>query len=78
MVNLKFLSQGFNSFVDEMCALITHEDLWAKQSGDNILKDELRSYGCTIVLNFSYFCPSGQILSHSDNVSSSLCASLVG
>jgi hypothetical protein len=28
MVNFKFLSQGFNSPVNKMCALITHKDIW--------------------------------------------------
>jgi hypothetical protein len=71
MMKFKFLSQGFNGFVDEVCALITHEDLHASKSGYNILKYELHSCSCTTVLNFSCFFPSGQILFRNDNVSSS-------
>jgi hypothetical protein len=39
MMKFKFLIQGFNSFVDKVCALITHEDLWASKPGYNILKN---------------------------------------
>jgi hypothetical protein len=51
MVEFEFLSQGFNSFVDEVCALITHKDLWASKSGYDILKYELCSCGYSTVLN---------------------------
>jgi hypothetical protein len=69
MVNFKFLSLGFNSFVNEMCALITHEDLWASKPCYDILKNELHNYSYTTILKFSCFFPYGQILCPSDNVS---------
>jgi hypothetical protein len=53
MVNFKFLSQDFNSFVDEVCALITHEDLRASKPCYDILKNELHSCSYTTILNFS-------------------------
>jgi hypothetical protein len=36
MVDYKFLSQGFNCFIYEMCALITHKDLWASKIGYDV------------------------------------------
>jgi hypothetical protein len=38
MMNFKFLSQGFNSFVDEVCALIINVDLCASKSSYDITK----------------------------------------
>jgi hypothetical protein len=73
MVKFKLPSQGFNSFVDEVSTLITHEDLRAYKPCYDILKNELRSCSFTIILSYSCFCPSGQILYHSDNISIS-CA----
>jgi hypothetical protein len=69
MVNFELLSQAFNSFVDEVCALITHKDLRASKSGYDIIKYEPCSCSCTTILNCSYFFPSGQILCSSDDVS---------
>jgi hypothetical protein len=73
MVNFKFLSQGFNDLIDEMCALIIHKDLLASKPSYDIIKYEAHSCSCTTVLNCSCFYPSGQILDRGDYVSSS-CA----
>jgi hypothetical protein len=73
VLNFKFLSQGFNGIINKMCTLITREDIWAYKPSYDIIKYEMCSYSFTTVLNRSCFCPSGQILCHNDDVSSS-CA----
>jgi hypothetical protein len=40
MVNFKFLSQGFNSFINKMSTLITHQDLWTSKPSYDIIKYE--------------------------------------
>jgi hypothetical protein len=71
MMNFRLLSQGFNIFINKMSTLIVHKDLWSSKPGYDILKDELFNCSFTTILNFSCFFPSGQILCHSDDVSSS-------
>jgi hypothetical protein len=71
MVNFELLSQGLNSFVNEVCTLITHKDLRASKFGYDIIKDESHSCSCTKLFNFSGFYPSGQIFCSSDDVSRS-------
>jgi hypothetical protein len=73
MMNFKFLSQGFNSLINKMSSLITHEDIWASKPGYDIIKYETHSCSFTTVLDYSGFFPSGQILYLSDDVSCS-CA----
>ncbi len=71
MMHFKLLSQGFNGFVNEVCTLITHKDLWASKSSYDIIKYELHGCSCTRVFNYSVFYPFGQILRSNDNVSGS-------
>ena len=66
---LEFLCQGLNSVVQEMGALIAHQNDGAAKSTDDVLKKELCSCSSiTIPYCFSLF-PSGEVLCSNDNIS---------
>jgi hypothetical protein len=68
MVNLKFLSQGFNSLINKMCIVITHQGLQASKPDYDIIKYESCNCSCTTVLECSFFFPYGQLFCCNDDV----------
>ena len=44
---LELFHQGLNSVVQEMGALIAHQNYWTSKSADDVLKEEL--YSCSSI-----------------------------
>jgi hypothetical protein len=66
MVDCKFFSLGFDYFIDEMCALITH--IGASKLGYYVIKYKMHSCSCTTVLYCSCFSPSSQVFCCSNDI----------
>ena len=66
---LEFLRQGLNSVVQEMGALIAHQNYWASKSTDNVLKEELCSCSSITIPYCFSLCPFGEVLCSCDDVS---------
>ena len=66
---LEFLRQGLNSVVQEMGALIAHQNYWTSKSTDDVLKEELCSCS-SITISYCFgLCPSGKVFCSHDDVS---------
>jgi hypothetical protein len=51
MMDVKLLSQIFNSLINKVCDLIAHQGLRASKPGYDTLKYKSHNCSCTIVLN---------------------------
>jgi hypothetical protein len=78
VVNFKFPSQGFNSLINKMCTLITHEDILASKPSYDIIKYEMCSCSFSTIFSCSFFGPSGQVLCRNDYVPGSCALPWVG
>ena len=69
VLNMKFFRQGLNGLVQEMCALVAHQNYRVAKSTDDVLKKEL--CGCSSITISYYFglYPSGEVLCSSDKIS---------
>ena len=66
---LEFLRQGLNSVVQEMGALIAHQNYWASKSSDDVFKNELCGYS-SITISYCFgLYPPGEVLCSSDDIS---------
>ena len=66
---LELFRQGLNGVIQEVCALITHQNYWASKSSDDVFKNEL--CGCSsIIVSYCFgLCPPGEVLCASDDIS---------
>ena len=66
---LEFFRLGLNGAVQEVCALIAHQNYWASKSTDDVFKNELCSCS-SITISYCFgLCPPGEVLYSSDNIS---------
>ena len=68
MMDPKFFRQGLHGFIDKVRTSIAHQDFWTSKSGQNLLKDEVRSGICSAILNCLCLGPPSHIISSSYNV----------
>jgi hypothetical protein len=50
MIDFKLLSHSLDSTIDEVTALVTHQNPWASKSGDHLLKHEVCCCHCLSTL----------------------------
>jgi hypothetical protein len=58
MINFKLLSHSLNSVVNEVSALVTHQNPWASKSSDHLLKQEVCCCLRAAIFYWCCFCPS--------------------
>ena len=68
MEYLKLLYKFLNSLIQEVSALIPHQNSRASKPSENVLKTELHCCSYAIVLYWFSLGPSGQVINCCDNI----------
>jgi hypothetical protein len=68
IMKLKFLGHSLNSIVNEVSALVTHQNPLETKCSDHLLEQEVCCCIYTAIFYWNYFHPYFQVFHRSDNV----------